>query len=134
MRTAYQTGAAMNEPRSQESLPAGAGRRAPVKFLPALATVLLVGFSLYASRAAVQPAAAPAQAGGAAKGDAGVTAKAVAAATAFLASLDDQQRGKALLAYDSGKKPAWSNLPVTMVQRNGVRLGELTRAQRAAAL
>ena len=34
----------------------------------------------------------------------------------------------------SAKKPSWSNLPVTMVPRNGLRLGELTKPQRAAAL
>jgi hypothetical protein len=137
MRTAYLTGEAMNEPRSQQLSPAGAGRRAPAKFLPALATVLLVGLSLYASRAAVRPATAPArpeQAGGAAKGDAGVTAKAVAAANAFLESLDAAQRDTALLAYDSAKKPRWSNLPVTFVPRNGVRLGDLTRKQRGLAM
>jgi hypothetical protein len=127
----------MSELRSQESVPAGAGRRAAVKFLPALGTILLVGLSLYASRVAVRPEAAPArpgQAGGAARGDATGTAKAVAAANAFLEKLDAAQRDKALLEYDSGKKPKWSNLPVTMVPRNGLRLGELTRAQRAAAL
>jgi hypothetical protein len=67
-------------------------------------------------------------------GDDPATAKAVAAASAFLKSLDDQQRSKVLLAYDSGKKPGWSNLPVTMVPRNGVRLGDLDKTQRAAAL
>jgi hypothetical protein len=127
----------MSEPRSQEPAPAGAGRRAAVKFLPALATVALVGFSLYASRAAVRPAAEPAprsQAGGAARGDAGTTAKAVAAANAFLEALDAAQRARALLAYDNDKKPKWSNLPVTMVARNGVRLGDLTKKQRGLAM
>jgi hypothetical protein len=63
-----------------------------------------------------------------------VVANAVAKADAFLQTLDDQQRGKVLLAFDSAKKPSWSNLPVTMVPRNGLRLGELTKPQRAAAL
>ena len=39
-----------------------------------------------------------------------------------------------LLDFDSSKKPSWSNLPVTMVPRNGLPLGELTKPQRAAAL
>src|SRR5919199_180768 len=39
-----------------------------------------------------------------------------------------------LYEFDSAKKPSWSNLPVTMVPRNGLRLGELTKPQRAAAL
>jgi hypothetical protein len=127
----------MGEHRSQDLSRQGAARKRGVKFLPALATVLLVGFWLYASRAAVRPAAAPGPpppAGGEAKGDGKATSKAVAAANAFLETLDAKQRDKALLDYDSRKKPSWSNLPVTMVPRNGVRLGELTKVQRAAAL
>jgi len=63
-----------------------------------------------------------------------VVANAVAKANAFLETLDGRQRGKVLVEFDSAKKPSWSNLPVTMVPRNGLRLGELTRPQRAAAL
>jgi hypothetical protein len=63
-----------------------------------------------------------------------VVANAVAKANAFLESLDVGQRGKVLLEFDSAKKPSWSNLPVTMVPRNGLRLGELSKAQRALAL
>jgi Protein of unknown function (DUF3500) len=61
-------------------------------------------------------------------------ADAVTKANAFLATLDAPQREKVMLEFDSGKKPSWSNLPVTMVPRNGLPLGELTRPQRAAAL
>jgi hypothetical protein len=67
-------------------------------------------------------------------GDGQVVATAVAKANAFLESLDAEQRGKALLEFDSARKPSWSNLPVTMVPRNGLRLGELSKTQRAAAL
>src|SRR5205823_3319587 len=67
-------------------------------------------------------------------GDDKATANAVAKANAFLNLLDAKQREKALLQYDSAKKPSWSNLPVTMVPRNGLALGELTKPQRAAAL
>jgi hypothetical protein len=67
-------------------------------------------------------------------GDDQVVAKAVAKANAFLETLDGAQRGKVLLDFDSAKKPSWSNLPVTMVPRNGLRVGELTKPQRAAAL
>src|SRR5262249_13694214 len=56
------------------------------------------------------------------------------AATAFLESLDAGQRGKVLLPFGSDRKPRWSNLPVTMVTRNGIPLGELNKKQRAAAL
>jgi hypothetical protein len=123
----------MSEHRSQESSPEVAGRRRGLKFLPVLATVLLVGLSLYASRPAAEPGQAP-RAGGGVKGGDKTTANAVTAADAFLESLDAKQREKVLLAYDSPRKPAWSNLPVTMVKRNGVSLGELTKVQRAAAL
>src|SRR5262249_31132479 len=63
-----------------------------------------------------------------------VVANAVAKANAFLETLDGQQRGKVLFEFDSAKKPSWSNLPVTMGPRNGLRLGELTKPQRVAAL
>jgi hypothetical protein len=71
--------------------------------------------------------------GEASRGDQ-VVAEAAAKANAFLATLDAKQREKVLLDFDSAKKPSWSNLPVTMVPRNGLPLGELTRPQRAAAL
>src|SRR5947199_9406450 len=48
--------------------------------------------------------------------------------------LDAEQKGKVLFKFDSAKKPSWSNLPVMMVPRNGLRLGELSKPQRAAAL
>src|SRR5262245_9679820 len=41
-------------------------------------------------------------------------ADAVTKTNAFLATLDAPQREKVLLDFDSGKKPTWSNLPVTM--------------------
>jgi Protein of unknown function (DUF3500) len=90
------------------------------RLAPALGCVGLLAFSVYFSRDLA--------------GDDSVVANAVAKANAFLETLDGGQRGKALLEYDSAKKPSWSNLPVTMVPRNGLSLGELTKAQRAAAL
>src|SRR5947207_10827924 len=94
-----------------------------VKMLPAFGAVILIGVSLYASQASVQPAKDEAQA-----------TKAAAAAKTFLDSLDATQRTKAVLDFDSNKKSGWSNLPVTNVPRNGVRMGDLTAAQRKAAL
>ena len=127
----------MSDHKTQKFQDNGVGRTRGIRFLPALGAGLLVGLSLYASRAAVRPEAdpiRPAQAGPDAKGDDKPTAKAVAAANAFLESLDAGQRAKVALSFDSGKKPGWSNLPVTMVPRNGIRLGELTKKQRTAAL
>lgn len=95
----------------------GVGTR---KLAAALGCVGLLAFSVYFSRDL--------------KGDDPVVATAVARANAFLDTLDRDQRGKVLHEFDSAKKPSWSNLPVTMVPRNGLRLGELSKPQRAAAL
>jgi len=62
------------------------------------------------------------------------TGKTVVAAKAFLATLDDAGRAKASLAFNSELKSKWSNFPVGMVPRNGVRLGDLSAAQREAAM
>ena len=104
-----------------EQLPHGrTGRRRVSRLAPALVCVALLAFSVYFS--CDLTGADP------------VVANAVAKANAFLESLDAQERGKALLEFNNAKKPSWSNLPVTMVPRNGLRLGELTKPQRAAAL
>jgi Protein of unknown function (DUF3500) len=108
-----------------------ARQKRAVRLAPALGAALLLGIAVYASRATVSPASTTI---GATADDAKTTTNAAAKANAFLEALDAQQRGKALLEYDSAKKSGWSNLPVTMVPRNGLRLGELTKAQRAAAL
>jgi hypothetical protein len=99
----------------------GRTRRTPTRKL-ALAVVCLglLAVSVYFSRHLT--------------GDDQVVVNAVAKANAFLETLDGQQRNKVLLDFDSAKKPSWSNLPVTIVPRNGLRLGELTKPQRAAAL
>jgi hypothetical protein len=126
----------MNDHRAQE-FQDKVGRTRGIRFLPALGAGLLVSLSLYASRAAVRPEAElirPAQAATDAKGDDKSTARAVAAANAFLESLDAGQRAKVLLPFNSAKKARWSNLPVTMVTRNGIRLGDLNKKQRTAAL
>jgi uncharacterized protein DUF3500 len=68
------------------------------------------------------------------------TAKAVTAANAFLATLNDQQRAKALLPLNATTRTVWSNLPtgVTMQvganERNGLKLGAMSAAQQDAAL
>ncbi len=68
------------------------------------------------------------------------TARAVAAADAFLATLDAAQRGKANLDFNEQTRVVWSNLPsgipmqVGAKERNGVKLGALTPAQQKAAL
>jgi len=59
----------------------------------------------------------------------------VAAAKRFLATLDDAQRGKVVFAFqDEAQRKRWSNLPTTIFKRQGLRMGDLTKPQRAAAL
>lgn len=61
-----------------------------------------------------------------------VTGKSVAAAQAFLATLDDAGRTKVSFAFDSDQKSKWSNFPPGIYPRNGLRLGDLNAAQRDA--
>src|SRR5215831_7022643 len=63
-----------------------------------------------------------------------VTGKTVAVAKAFLATLDDAGRATVSFAFDSDQKTKWSNLPVGIYPRNGVRWGDLSAVQRDAAL
>jgi Protein of unknown function (DUF3500) len=117
---------------------AASSRWRGTRYVAMLGALVLVGVSLYASRAALPPAErannlATAEQNGDDK-PAAQTARAVAAANTFLDALDAKQREKALLEFGSPKRAGWSNLPVTMVPRNGVRLGDLTKAQRAAAM
>lgn len=63
------------------------------------------------------------------------TAKVVKAAKDFLGTLDDKQRASVSFAFDDEKQRArWSNLPVRNVPRAGLKMGELSEAQRAAAM
>jgi hypothetical protein len=62
-------------------------------------------------------------------------ADAAAAAKKFLATLDDAQRGKVVFDFhDDAQRRRWSNLPPGIVQRAGLRMGDLTPPQRAAAM
>src|SRR5262245_22083778 len=60
--------------------------------------------------------------------------KTVAAAKAFLATLDDAARAKVSFAYNSDQKSKWSDLPVGIYKRNGLRWGDMSAAQREATL
>src|SRR5947209_4109533 len=63
------------------------------------------------------------------------TAKVVNAANAFLSTLDQKQRQTVTFAFDDeAQRTRWSNLPVTIVKRAGLSMGELSAAQRAAAM
>lgn len=68
------------------------------------------------------------------------TTRAVAAAEAFLATLDQGQRLKAHIDLNEKTRTVWSNLPsgITMqtgaTERNGLKIGDMTPAQEKAAL
>src|ERR1700728_2566239 len=59
----------------------------------------------------------------------------VSAANAFVSTLDDNERQKALFAFDDEQqRKRWSNLPTGAVPRGGISLKEMTPAQRSAAM
>ncbi len=62
------------------------------------------------------------------------TGKTVASAKDFLATLDDAGRAKVNYPFDSDLKSKWSNFPVGVVPRNGIRWGDLNKKQRESAL
>src|ERR1043165_8610623 len=58
-----------------------------------------------------------------------------AAAKKFLATLDESQRGKVVFDFkDEAQRKRWSNLPTSFVKRGGLRMGDLTPAQRDAVM
>jgi hypothetical protein len=63
------------------------------------------------------------------------TPRIVGAANHFLSTLDQNQRRTVLFAFnDEAQRVRWSNLPVRMVPRAGLAMGDLSAAQRSAAL
>jgi hypothetical protein len=67
-------------------------------------------------------------------------ARSVAAAKAYLATLDEKQRAKASVELNPTTRVSWSNLPTGIamqngaLERNGLKLGALTPVQQEAAL
>jgi Protein of unknown function (DUF3500) len=61
------------------------------------------------------------------------TKKIVAAANAFEATLTDAQKTKVNFAWgDTTQRAKWSNFPTGIFQRNGLKLGDMTNAQKTA--
>ena len=93
---------------------------------------ILLAAILVLSAVAVSPPRAPQSAL--------ATSRAVAAAEAFLGTLDQAQRAKANIDLNEKTRIVWSNLPtgiamqVGATERNGVKLGDMTPAQEKAAL
>src|SRR5579859_3053573 len=60
------------------------------------------------------------------------TARIVAAAQTLVNSLDEAGRAKVQFRWDDNEqRKRWSNLPSPLVERRGIRMGDLTDAQRA---
>ena len=65
----------------------------------------------------------------------GQTDKIVGAAHSFLDTLDSTQRGKVSFTFDdAAQRVRWSNLPVSMAEHRGLRMGDLKQIQRDAAM
>ncbi len=121
----------MNE-SNRNALPViGSGGR---KAFAVFGAGLLIAVTLYASRDSLPPTPVAAAEDPKDKKPLAPAPRAVEAANAFLDSLDDKQREIALLKFDSDKKPNWSNLPVTFVPRNGLKIGDLKKEQRDKAM
>jgi hypothetical protein len=104
------------------------------KALALFGAVLFIGVSLYACRESSPLSATAVVAAPSDNKAVAPTPQAVAAADTFLDALDDKQREKAVYEFGSDKKSKWSNLQVTFVPRNGVRLGDLNKEQRDKAM
>jgi len=68
----------------------------------------------------------------AATATAAATERIVTAARGVLSALDESGRAKIQFPFESPQKTKWSNLPTGIYKREGVRIGDLTPAQRAA--
>jgi hypothetical protein len=96
-----------------------------------MGTVVCLGLfgAVAAGVAAPRSPSPPAQAA-----PADATARIVSSAQALLTTLDEAGRTKVQFPFDSPQKARWSNLPTGIYKREGLRLGDLTPAQRAAAM
>ena len=70
----------------------------------------------------------------AATAPADATARIVAAAQAVTVALDTTGRSTVQFPFDGPQKSRWSNLPTGIFKREGLRMGNLTPAQRAAVM
>ena len=93
------------------------------------AAAMAVFVAAAAIRSASDVAAAPARTAAA-----DATARIVDSAQALLATLDQAGKTKVQFPYEGPQKARWSNLPVGIFEREGLRLGDLTQTQRTAAM
>lgn len=66
--------------------------------------------------------------------DTDTTGLAVGAARAFISTLAEDDKKKALYDWSSDQKTRWSNLPTPLYQRRGLRVGDMKPAQRDATM
>ena len=91
-------------------------------------TLTLIAVTVLAQRGAGTPAA------GAAVTPAEATTRIVASAQALLSALDAAGRMKVQFPFEGPQKTRWSNFPSGIFERQGLRLGDLTPAQRSAVM
>jgi len=98
-----------------------------VPFRIAMTTSLVLTVNAVATVPAQRSAPPPP---GGAQGD--VTARIASSAQSLLTKLDDAGRAKVQFPFEGPQKTRWSNLPSPMFERQGLRMGALTSAQRSA--
>jgi hypothetical protein len=101
----------------------------PLARIVILSCLVLSGIA--AATFAQRPATPPAAPGTAPRD---LTARITAAAQAVLDTLDPADRAKMQFPFDSPQKTRWSNFPSPMFQRTGLRLADVTPAQRARVM
>jgi hypothetical protein len=101
----------------------------PVRFVTLAwsSVFVLAGAVLCAQRGAAPAATSPAS-------TADATSRIVAAAQALLTTLDDPGRTKVQFPFEGPQRTKWSNLPSGIFERTGLRVGDLTPAQRSAVM
>jgi hypothetical protein len=101
--------------------------RPPVQVASAISVGLFITVAAIglAQRGATSPTTSPGTPSDA-------TARIVASAQALLTTLDEAGRAKVQFPFETPQKTRWSNLPSPMFQREGLRMGDLTPAQRTA--
>ena len=87
-----------------------------------LRPVFMLFALVFPSVVAAQPGAGP------------QTARVVVAANAFLSTLNAAERAKCTFDFSGSQRTGWSNLPTGIVQRNGLRFGDITARQKDAGL
>jgi hypothetical protein len=93
--------------------------------LLAIAVLVAIASDVLAQRQTPAPGSATA---------AEATTRIVNAANEVLASLDAAAKTRVQFPFDGPQKTRWSNLPSPMFERRGLRMGDLTAAQKTAVM